>query len=117
MTRHETSGSPVKAVRRIDGAAIVDVVGEIDLNCSLVFQQDLLNLLDEKPRSIVINLRDVTYMDSSGVASLVKLLSRIRKGGSSLHLVALRDRVRSVFEITRLDSVFSIYKTEEEALA
>ena len=74
--------------------AVVQAAGEIDLNCSLEFQQALLNLLDQHPQRIVINLSDVSYMDSSGVASLVKLLSRVRRGGASLHLVGLRDRVR-----------------------
>jgi anti-sigma B factor antagonist len=96
---------------------VVDVTGEIDLNSSLEFQQVLLRVLDKRPVRIVINLTEVSYMDSSGVASLVKLLSRVRKADSSLHLVGLQDRVRSVFEITRLDSVFDIRETEAEALA
>ncbi|MHC4295537.1 MAG: STAS domain-containing protein, partial [Planctomycetota bacterium] len=98
-------------------SVVVDVTGEIDLNSSLEFQQVLLRVLDKRPVRIVINLTEVSYMDSSGVASLVKLLSRVRKADSSLHLVGLQDRVRSVFEITRLDSVFDIRETEAEALA
>jgi anti-anti-sigma factor len=56
-------------------------------------------------------------MDSSGVASLVKLLSRVRRSSAALKLCGLTDRVRGVFEITRLDSVFEIYGGEDEALA
>ncbi len=117
MTSQQPQSCPVRDVRWVDRAAVVQAAGEIDLNCSLEFQQALLNLLDQHPQRIVINLSDVSYMDSSGVASLVKLLSRVRRGGATLHLVGLRDRVRSVFEITRLDSVFDIFATEEEALA
>lgn len=109
--------SRIRDARRVGSSVIVDVEGEIDLNCSLDFQQGLLRVLDGRPDRLVINLSGVKYMDSSGVASLVKLLSRTRKSGASLILVALTDRVRSVFEITRLDSVFDIRKTEEEALA
>ena len=117
MTPEETRKPPVQQVRWIEKTAVVDAAGEIDLNCSSAFQQELLKLLDEHPERIVINLSQVTYMDSSGVASLVKLLSRVRRGDTSLRLFGLTDRVRGVFEITRLDSVFEIYGTEQEALA
>ncbi len=117
MTPRETSGSPVREVRWIDNTVVIDAEGEIDLNRSAAFQHDLLKVLDKKPQRVVINLADVSYMDSSGVASLVKLLSRVRKSGVSLHLAGLTDRVRSVFEITRLDSVFSIHANVAEALA
>ena len=113
----DSSISPVEAVRWLDRNVVVDIVGDIDLNSSVRFQEALLALMDAKPQRIVVNLAGVPYMDSSGVASLVKLLSRARKSASALYLVNLRDRVRSVFEITRLDSVFEIRSTEEEALA
>lgn len=116
MTAKHFSASPISQIRWVDRSAIVDVEGEIDLNRSPAFQEDLLKLLDQKPQRIIVNLQGVSYMDSSGIASLVKLLSRVRKGGISLHLVAMADRVRSVFEITRLDSVFDIRATEAEVL-
>ena len=112
----ENSNSPVKSVRWVDRCAVVYATGDIDLERSPQFQQALLKLLDERPAHIVVNLKEVPYMDSSGVASLVKLLSRIRKSGSSLRLVELNERVRSLFEITRLDSVFDIRASEEEAI-
>lgn len=111
------SGSPVQQVRWLDKTAVVDVAGEIDLSTSTHFQHDLLKVLDKSPKRVVVNLSGVSYMDSSGVASLVKLLSRVRRGACSLRLFGLTDRVRGVFEITRLDTVFEIYATEQEALA
>jgi anti-sigma B factor antagonist len=107
----------VKDVRWVNSTAIVDAAGEIDLNVSADFQQQLLALLDKRPQRIIINLAGVDYMDSSGVASLVKLLSRIRKAGATLYLVGMTERVRSVFEITRLDSVFDIRAAENEVLS
>lgn len=117
MTANQASNSPIQEVRWAGKAAVVDVVGEIDLNTSNAFQQDLLELLDKSPERIVVNLSGVSYMDSSGVASLVKLLSRIRRTNGSLVLYGLTDRVRGVFEITRLDSVFEIRADEQEALS
>lgn len=108
--------SPVESVQWRDDAAIVQVVGDVDLNRSPALQDALLKLLDEKPSAVIIDLTGVGYMDSSGVASLVKLLSRVRQKGVSLKLAGLTDRVRNIFEITRLDSVFEIHGTCEEAL-
>ena len=114
---NKSSGSTVREVRWVQDSAVADIHGDIDLSRSAEFQQSLLALLDRKPARIVVNLGDVPYMDSSGVASLVKVLSRARRCGVALALAAMTDRVRSVFEITRLDSVFEIHATEEEALA
>jgi len=109
--------SPVREIRWVDQTAVVHVVGDVDLSRSTEFQQSLLALMDRKPERIVVDLAGVEYMDSSGVASLVKLLSRSRKAGAQLSLVGLGERVRSIFEITRLDTVFDIFATIEEAMA
>lgn len=111
------SNGPVSDIRWNDRTAIVDAAGEIDLHQSTVLQQKLLEVLDQKPERMIVNLANVSYMDSSGVASLVKLLSRTRKNGISLALAAPTKKVRAIFEITRLDSVFAIFDSEEEALA
>lgn len=114
MTSH--GSDVIRNVRWVEHTVVVEAAGDIDLNSSPAFQQALLALMDRKPKRIVVNLAGVSYMDSSGVASLVKLLSRARKGGAELYLVQLADRVRSVFEITRLDSVFRICNSEQEAM-
>jgi len=113
---NESANTPVTGVRWQEEVAIVDVAGDIDLNRSLDFQKSLLSVLDDGPHRIIVNLSSVPYMDSSGVASLVKLLSRARKGGCQLSLVGLTPRVKSLFEITRLDVVFNISPTEKDAL-
>jgi anti-sigma B factor antagonist len=107
----------VKAVRWISGSAVVDVQGDVDLMRSSELQQSLLSVMDQKPERIVVNLAHVPYMDSSGVASLVKLLGQARRQEVILRLAALTDRVRGIFEITRLDVIFDIRPTVEEALA
>ena len=109
--------SPVRRVRWVGKTAVVEVQGDIDLGRSTRFQQSLLEMMDGEPERVVVNLADVPYMDSSGVASLVKLLARARKQAVGLRLAGMCDRVRSIFEITRLDTVFEIHPTEEEALA
>lgn len=115
--KKKSDNSPVKEIRPIGPDVLAIVVGDIDLARSMDFQRDLLDILDSKPRRLVIDLSGVPYMDSSGVASLVKLMARARKGNIVLSLACLTDRVRGVFEITRLDNVFQVFKTTQEALA
>jgi anti-sigma B factor antagonist len=109
--------SPIQNVTWEGKIAVVAVSGDIDLHRSAALQQGLLGLLDEHPSRIVVDLSKVSYMDSSGVASLVKLLSRTRKLGVSLVLLSPTEKVRSIFEITRLNSVFTITNSKEEAMA
>jgi anti-sigma B factor antagonist len=111
-----SSQSPIAEVRWSGRHAVAVARGDIDLSRSIEFQHQLLLLLDQHPEKMVVQLGDVPYMDSSGVASLVKVLSRARKSGTGLVLVGLTPRVRSLFQITRLDSVFQIHATEAEAL-
>ena len=118
--REEVSISPVQGVRGSGDAVIVDVVGDVNLHSSSEFQKSLLSLLngpEKAPCRILVNLSQVGYIDSAGVASLVKLLARTQRAGVPLWLVGPNERVRSVFEITRLDRVFQIAVSEKEALS
>ena len=92
----------------------MNLAGEIDLHVSGKFQEDLAKVLASKPAKIILNLAEVPYMDSSGVASLVKLLSKTRTRNIPLILANPSRKIRSIFEITRLDSVFDIATTNSE---
>ncbi|MCD6378037.1 MAG: STAS domain-containing protein [Planctomycetes bacterium] len=110
---------PVKKVQWVgadNNVVVITAAGEIDLHQSNAFQQSLMEPLEQNPSRVVVDLSEVSYMDSSGVASLVKLLSRAMKQGIDVRLAGLNERVRSIFEITRLDTVFGIYPTVEEAV-
>jgi anti-anti-sigma factor len=96
---------------------VAKVVGDVDLSRTNEFQQALLEVLDAPPDRLVVEMSGVAYIDSSGVASLVKVLGRARRMGLSLRLAGLTSQVRSVLEITRLNTVFDVYATEAEALA
>lgn len=116
MMSDNAAGSPVRAVRQVANGVVVDAVGEINLEASSSFQKTLLEQVDKNPGCLVVNLSGVDYMDSSGVASLVKVMSRCRAVGVSLRLAGLTRRVRSIMEITRLDKIFDIHDTVEAAL-
>jgi len=107
----------VKAVRKQGDVYVLDVTGEVDLNRSVLLRETLLTVLQQKPRTLVVNLSEVGFMDSSGLATLVEALQLSRRYGGKLKLVGVQQRVRSILEISRLDRIFEIYPTEAEALA
>lgn len=98
-------------------AVIVSPVGDIDLAGSPTLRVELKKIQGGSISKLVINLSQVPYMDSSGVATLVEALQITRRGNTKLVLCALQDRVRSIFEIARLDTVFTIVDSVETALA
>ncbi|MBL1217537.1 MAG: anti-sigma factor antagonist [Planctomycetes bacterium] len=95
---------------------IVRPVGDIDLACSPTLRSELMRVQGERFVRIVVDLSAVPYMDSSGVATLVEAMQIALRNGTRLVLCGLQDRVRSIFEIARLDSVFTIAGSQEDAL-
>ena len=107
----------IEVQTKTDGdATIVTPQGDIDLSRAPSLRSQLSAIQAKRPRKLIIDLNGVPYMDSSGVATLVEAMQNARKSGSKLVLCALQDRVRSIFEIARLDMVFTIVKTTEEGL-
>jgi len=106
-------------IREHDAKTIVlSVSGEVDIVRSPDLQTSLQDAIGRVPDkgAVIVDLSGVSYMDSSGVATLVRGLQLSRKKGVGLVLCALQDRVRSIFEIARLDTVFSITGTLDEAV-
>jgi len=103
------------ATRERPGITIVDVAGDIDMGTSPELRKTLLNSLRAAPR-LIINLREVRYVDSSGIASLVEVLKEARNTQKRLVLFGLNRAVHEVLQLTRLTKIFEIRETEEEAL-
>jgi anti-sigma B factor antagonist len=101
--------------RQRPGTTIVDVTGDIDMGTSPSLRRTLLESLKATPR-LVVNLRDVRYIDSSGIASLVEVLMKARNSEKHLVLFGLNKAVQEVLQLTRLTTIFEIRETEEEAL-
>jgi anti-sigma B factor antagonist len=97
------------------GAHIVLFNGEIDLESSPAARKILLKCFDNTG-NVIVDLSGVTYIDSSGVASLVEALQAAKKNGSQLSLAAVSEPTRRVLELARLDKVFAIYSSVDEAL-
>lgn len=102
-------------ITSIDTSVVVAPVGDVDLSVARELQGHLKRAIDGKPPRLIVNLGRVPYMDSSGVATLVEAMQITRKGGTKLVLCDLQDKVRSIFEIARLDRVFTIVGSLQDA--
>lgn len=91
--------------------------GEIDLHVSPGIAASLKSVIGEKPKQVVVDLSKVSYIDSSGLAVLIEGMQNVAGYGGKFALAGLQDGVRPIFEIARLDQVFSIYPDVDSALA
>jgi anti-sigma B factor antagonist len=96
---------------------ILALVGEIDLHRSPQVKETLEPLLARKLPRILLDFSGVTYVDSSGLATMIETLQRVQTYGGQLAIFGLRDSVRSIFEIARLDQIFRIFPDEAAAVA
>lgn len=112
-----SANQTVAAQEQIDGGVYLALTGDIDLSRSPQLRQCLLEIARTKPGRLIIDLEKVPYMDSSGVATLVEALQSLRKSGGKMILCSLQTKVRSIFEIARLDMVFKIVADRQAALS
>jgi anti-sigma B factor antagonist len=98
-------------------AEVLELSGEIDLNEKPKVVAQLEPLLERKSQVIVVDLSQVTYVDSSGLAIFIDALQRVHQYGGRFALVGLRENVRLVFGIAKLDKVFQIFDQREAAVA
>ena len=102
--------------REIDGTAVIALSGDIDLQSSPAVRQQLLTTFEVHDR-VVVDLADVTYIDSSGVASLVEAFQVARKKGGYFALANVSAAVMRVLSLARLDRVFAIHPDVDAAIA
>ena len=102
-------------IREVEGAIVVALKGDIDLQSSPEARTLLLECVAKK-KPVLVDLSGVGYIDSSGVASLVECLQTARKSGSNVILAAVSDGALRVLQLARLDKVFTICDTVEDGL-
>jgi len=106
------------ASRQVDGLTILDLNGKIILGEGSVTLRDAIRkLIINGSKSILVNLGEVTYMDSSGLGELVGAYTSATNQGASLKLLKLTKKVHDLLQITKLYTVFDIYDDEESAIA
>jgi anti-sigma B factor antagonist len=96
------------AVHDNHGVTVVMVAGEMDVGNSAQLGEELDRLLTEGPKKVVIDLAKVSFVNSSGLATLVCYYKRAHSNCGDISLAALQPPVRQVFQLTRLDRIFDL---------
>ena len=103
------------AIRESGAAQVVDVKGDVDLGTSPDLRRALFDLLDKKLK-VALNLREVRYIDSSGIATLIEVLKSAQRLQMEFVLFALSPAVQDAFRLTHVNRIFRVFDTEEQAL-
>jgi len=105
------------STRQVDGVTVVDFSGRITLGeGSVVLRDTIRDLITKGNKKILLNLGDVTYIDSSGIGELVSAYTTVRNGGGELKLLNLTKKVHDLLQITKLYTVFDIKDDEATAI-
>jgi anti-anti-sigma factor len=106
------------SIRQAGSISIVDLAGRITFGQSATHMRETLqNLAEDGARNILVNLHDVTYLDSAGLGELARAYTSQTSAGGRIKLLHPQSIVRKVLQITRLHTVFAIYEDESVALA
>jgi anti-sigma B factor antagonist len=103
--------------RQVNGVIIVDMSGRITLGeGSVILRDSIKDLLGKGQKKILLNLGDVSYIDSSGIGELVSAFTSVRNQGGELKLLKLTKKVHDLLQITKLYTVFDIKDDETDAI-
>src|SRR5215469_1886774 len=103
--------------RQIDGVTILDLSGRITLGEGSVVLRDVIrDVLSKGQKHILLNLGEVTYIDSSGIGELVSAFTTVRNQGGDLKLLNLTKKVHDLLQITKLYTVFDVKDDETTAV-
>lgn len=105
------------STRQVDGITIVDLSGRITLGeGSVILRDTIRDLVGKGQKKILLNLGDVTYIDSSGIGELVSAFTTVRNQGGELKLLNLTKKVHDLLQITKLYTVFDVKDDEAAAV-
>ena len=103
--------------RQVNGVTIVDMSGRITLGeGSVILRDSIKDLIAKGQKKILLNLGDVSYIDSSGIGELVSAFTSVRNQGGELKLLKLTKKVHDLLQITKLYTVFDIKDDEADAV-
>ncbi|MCF7873022.1 MAG: STAS domain-containing protein [Candidatus Omnitrophica bacterium] len=99
-----------------DDTIIVSVSGEINIDTSPDLRKAFDQYTQQGIKKVIIDCVNLTYIDSSGLATLIELMQRLKKIEGELKICNLENKVKSVFEVTKLDKLFDICASQEQAV-
>jgi anti-sigma B factor antagonist len=107
----------IKTEQLGDDAYVISLAGEVDLYTAPEFKQQLLEVIGQGGKQVIVDFSDTTFIDSTTLGVLVGGVKRLRTNDGQLSLVCSDRNITKIFEITGLDRVFTIYPTRGEAVA
>jgi anti-anti-sigma factor len=113
MATHEV---PAAAVRRREGAAVIDLAGDINAGVEAHLEAAWRQATEERPEAVVLNFEGASYINSTGIALIVSILAKARAAGLPIRAYGLTPHYREIFEITRLADFMAIDTDEESAV-
>jgi anti-sigma B factor antagonist len=104
-------------VRQVDSVTVVDISGRITLGEGCAQLRELIrNEVGKGHKNVLLNLADVTYIDSSGIGELVSAFTAVSNQGGQLKLLNLTKKVHDLLQITKLYTVFDVHDDETKAI-
>ncbi len=104
-------------VRQVGDVSVMDVAGRITLGeGSSAMRDSIRDLVSKNQKKILLNLGEVSYIDSSGIGELVSGFTTVTNSGGQLKLLGLNKRVKDLLQITKLYTVFDVHEDEAEAI-
>lgn len=100
-----------------DGIPVIAISGDVDLASSPKLREHLKSKTSEKCSKLLLDFSDVSYIDSSGLATLIEYFQAAQSFGGKLAISNLSPRVRNVFEIVRLEQIFSLHPDVPSAVS
>ncbi len=88
--------------------------GRLDVTNVNQFRREVIDIALSKPKILLIDLKDVSFMDSSGLGALVAALKTIRNSGGELALCAPMDQVQMLFDLTNMATIFKVYSSIQD---
>ena len=105
------------AERQSGSVTVLDLSGKVTLGeDSTLLKDKLQSLLHQGRKNLILNLAEVSYVDSAGLGSLVSAYTTVTREGGSLKLVNVTKRLQDLLSITKLLTVFETFDSEDEAL-
>ncbi len=100
-----------------NGIIVLTLDGDVNAHTAPKLYREFEKLYDQGIRKLVVDLKKVTYLDSSGLATLINMLQRLRQNNGAMALANMIDKVQYLFEISKIDMLMSIYQTQDDAIS
>src|SRR5437762_13902361 len=107
----------IKTEQLGDSTYVISLAGEVDLYTAPEFKQQLLEVIGQGAKSVIVDFTNTTFIDSTTLGVLVGGVKRLRSNDGQLSLVCSDRNITKIFEITGLDRVFTIHSSRDEAIA